>query len=148
MHRTALGIWRWTPLPPAKKIPPASHLSVSLCCLSCRLSRVSWPVPVFPRHGHQPQGPRQSQAKKANFFSSIVAVSWECLERRTEERTRLEPTAIGGELWIACEGTGVSTGGRAHSPCFFFFCSSDQGVQRVCKFLCECLETCLSGNRP
>ena len=33
--------------------------------------------------------------------------------------TRLEPTAVGGELWIACEGTGVRTGGRAHSSPFF-----------------------------
>ena len=36
--------------------------------------------------------------------------------------TRLEPSAIGGGLWFACEeGTGVSTGGRAHSSPFFFF---------------------------
>ena len=27
----------------------------------------------------------------------------------------LEPTVTGGELWIACAGTGVSTGGSAHS---------------------------------
>ena len=43
--------------------------------------------------------------------------------------TRLEPTAMGGELWIACEGTGVSTGGRAHGS--QFFCGSDQGVHDV-----------------
>ena len=35
---------------------------------------------------------------------------------------RLEPTVIGGELWIACEGTGVSTGGRAHSLLFLLWC--------------------------
>ena len=56
-----------------------------------------------------------------------MPVSQECLETRTKESTRLEPW-IGGELWIACEGTGVSTGGRAHSS--LFFCSADQGVQR------------------
>ena len=49
-----------------------------------------------------------------------MTVSQECLETRTKESTRLEPTAIGGELWIACEGTGVSTGGRSHSSLFFF----------------------------
>ena len=31
--------------------------------------------------------------------------------------TRLETTAIGGELWFACEGTSVSTNGR-HSSHF------------------------------
>ena len=58
-----------------------------------------------------------------------VPVSHECLETRPKESkhvcrffgslTRLEPTAIGGELSIACEGTGVSTGGRAHSSSLF-----------------------------
>ena len=33
--------------------------------------------------------------------------------------TRLEPTAIGGELWFACEGTCVSMGGRARSSVSF-----------------------------
>ena len=33
---------------------------------------------------------------------------------------RLEPTATGRELWFACTGTGVSTGGRAHSSPPFF----------------------------
>ena len=36
--------------------------------------------------------------------------------------TRLEPTAMGGEPWIACNDTGVSTGGRAHG--LFFCCSA------------------------
>ena len=68
-----------------------------------------------------------------------VPVSQECLETRTKESkrvckflgsvTRLEPTAIGGELWIACEGTGVSTGGQAHGS--QFFCGSDQGFHDV-----------------
>ena len=36
------------------------------------------------------------------------------------------------ELWFACTGTGVSTGGRANiSP---LFCSVVQGVQDVCFF--------------
>ena len=34
--------------------------------------------------------------------------------------TCLEPMATGGELWFACEGTGVSTDGRAHSSHLFF----------------------------
>ena len=75
-----------------------------------------------------------------------MPVSQECLETRTKESTRLEPTAIREELWIVCEGTGVSTGGRAHSS--LFLCSADQGVQFVCKFLCACLEMYLSGKRP
>ena len=29
----------------------------------------------------------------------------------------------------------------------FFLCSADQGVQHMCKFLCECLGMYLSGNR-
>ena len=70
-----------------------------------------------------------------------MPVSQECLETRPKQSkhmcefltifTRLEQTAKGGELWIACEGTGVSTGGRAHSS--LFFCSADQGVQHVWK---------------
>ena len=47
-----------------------------------------------------------------------------------ESLPRLEPAAMLGELWFACEGTGVSTGGRAHSSPLFF-CSTDQGVQHV-----------------
>ena len=39
-------------------------------------------------------------------------------------------------LWIACEGTGDSTGGRAHSP---RVSCVDQGVQHVCKFLLRML---------
>ena len=35
---------------------------------------------------------------------------------------RLEPTAVGGEPWIACKDTGVSMGGRAHSPFFLWKC--------------------------
>ena len=67
-----------------------------------------------------------------------MPVSQECLDLRTKESTRLEPTAMGGELWIAYESTCDSTGGRTHSS--LFFCSAEQGVQRrVCKFLCECL---------
>ena len=49
---------------------------------------------------------------------TCVPPAQECLETRPKESkhvckflgslTRLEPTAIGGELWIACEGTGFS----------------------------------------
>ena len=60
--------------------------------------------------------------------------------------TGLEPTATGGELQIACKDTGVNTGGTC--PQHLFFCSADQGVQHVGKFLCECSPMCLSGNRP
>ena len=74
-----------------------------------------------------------------------MPVSQECLETRTKEFIRLEPTAKGGELWIACDGTGVSTGGRAHSP--LFFCTADQRVQHVRKLLCECLDMCTTDNR-
>ena len=84
-----------------------------------------------------------------------MPVSLEWLEARPKESkhvckfltifTRMEPTAIGGELWFACEGTGASTVGRANSS---FFCSAGQGVQHVCKFLCECLGMCITDNRP
>ena len=58
-----------------------------------------------------------------------MPVSQECLETRTKaskqarrflgSQTRLESTAMGGELWFACEGTGVSSGGRrTHSSTF------------------------------
>ena len=69
-----------------------------------------------------------------------MQVSLEWVETRTMESkqvckflgslTRLEPMVMGGELWFAREGTGASTGGRAHgSP---LFCGTDQGVQHVC----------------
>ena len=32
---------------------------LSLCCLTCRLSRVSWPAHVFPCLNYQSQAPRQ-----------------------------------------------------------------------------------------
>ena len=41
--------------------------------------------------------------------------------------------------------TGVSTGGRAHSP---RVSRVEHGVQHVCKFLCECLDMCPTSNRP
>ena len=46
------------------------------------------------------RGTRTKESKHACKFLAIF--------------TRLDPTAMGGELWIACLGTGVSTGGRAH----------------------------------
>ena len=55
--------------------------------------------------------------------------------------TRLEPTAIGGELWIACTGTGVSTGGGAHSsPLYLWY--GPRSPRRVYKlfFLRQCLD--------
>ena len=71
-----------------------------------------------------------------------MPVSLEWLETRTKESkharkfltifTRLEPTAIGGELWIACTGTGVSTGGRAHSSHFLQY--GPRSPIRVYKF--------------
>ena len=70
-----------------------------------------------------------------------MPVSQECLEARTKESkrvcnflamfTRLEPTATGGERWFACEGTGVSTGGRAHSSRFFLQCRRTKDVVRA-----------------
>ena len=70
---------------------------------------------------------------------NVVTISAQ-LETRTKESkhackfltifTHLEPTAIGGGLWFACEGTGVSTGGRARSSSFFH--GTDQRVHDVC----------------
>ena len=60
--------------------------------------------------------------------------------------TRLEPTAMGGELWITCEGTGVSTGGRARSSLFLLQCGS-RSPTRVHNvvygnaWICACLAT-------
>ena len=54
-------------------------------------------------------------------------------------------TSFFSRLWIAFTGTGVSTGGHAHSP---LVSRMDQGGQHVCKFLCECLDMCTAGNRP
>ena len=45
-------------------------------------------------------------------------------------------------LWTACEGTGDSTGGRAHSS---RVSCVDQGVQHVCKFLLRTLGYVHSG---
>ena len=45
-------------------------------------------------------------------------------------------------LWTACEGTGDSTGGRAHSP---RVSCVDQGVQHECKFLLRTLGYVHSG---
>ena len=40
----------------------------------------------------------------------------------------------GGELWFACEGTGVSTGGRAHSSPLFFLQYGPRSPTRVTSF--------------
>ena len=57
--------------------------------------------------------------------------------------TRLEPTATEGELWIACEGTGVN--GWTY-PQLHTFCSADQGVQDVCaSFFARMLGSVLNG---
>ena len=81
---------------------------------------------------------------------TCVQFSQECLETLTKESkhvctflgslTRLEPMAM-GELWIACAGTGVSTGGRANSP--------RRSPRRVYKFYSrQRLEMCTTDNRP
>ena len=49
VHRTASCVRRWTALTLAK-IAPESHLTVSLCCLTCRLSRVFGPRLVHQQH--------------------------------------------------------------------------------------------------
>ena len=64
-----------------------------------------------------------------------MPVFQECLEARTKVSTRLEPTAIGGELWIACEGKGVRTGGRAHNPFFLFWQCGPRSSTRVQVFV-------------
>ena len=77
---------------------------------------------------------------------------------------------MGGELWFACEGTGVSTGGRAHRLLTFLQCG--HVVHDVCTsflnddaWICarrtadcdlesqrcekvECLDMCTTDNRP
>ena len=69
------------------------------------------------------------------------------LETRTKESkhvckfltifTHLEPTAIEGGLWFACEGTGVSTGGRARSPAPLFMERSKESTTCVPVFVTD-----------
>ena len=85
--------------------------------------------------------------------------SQECLETRTEESkhackfltifTHLKPTATGGELWIACTGTGVSTGGRAPSSHFFLQYGPRCPTSVYSLFFSrESLDLCTTDNRP
>ena len=55
--------------------------------------------------------------------------------------TRLEPTVIGGEVWIACEGTGVSVG--VHF--LFFLQCGPRSPQRVYNFFRRKLGHVLDG---
>ena len=56
-----------------KKLPPASHINVSLCCLTCRLSRVSCPRSCFLTTS--PKLPDCDRQKRFFLASSIVAAA-------------------------------------------------------------------------
>ena len=139
VHRTAPDARRWTGV----TLPENCHLhhiSSSLCCLG-RLSRMSGPrlclhvLRVLTTSPRLPDRDRQKTSFLLLFHRCCCEtrtqeskhefqVSLECLEASGPRSvqvslTRLEPTAIRRELWFACEGTGVSTGGRAHSSPFF-----------------------------
>ena len=59
---------------------------------------------------------------------------------RESSLTRLEPKATEGELWFACEGTGVSTGGRGRGSPLFFQCGP-RSPRRVYEFYSrKCLD--------
>ena len=83
---------------------------------------------------------RGARTKESKHVCNVVTISAQ-LETRTKESkhvckfftffTNLEPTVKGGGLWFACEGTGVSTGGRARSSAPFFY-GTDQRVHDVC----------------
>ena len=74
-----------------------------------------------------------------------MPVSQECLETRTKESTRLEPTAIGGELWIACEGT---LSPRVDAPTVpNFSVRTKESNTCVQVFSRESLDTCSADNR-
>ena len=62
------------------KMPPASHLNVSLCCLTCRVSRVSWPALVCPRPDHQSQSSQTVTQKRVFRLYHRF-----CSETRTKE---------------------------------------------------------------
>ena len=78
--------------------------------------------------------------------STCLQVSLEWLETRTNESehackflgslTHLEPTAMGGELWFAFEGTGVSTGGRAHGAFVCGQCGRTKESNTCVQFFC------------
>ena len=89
--------------------------------------------------------------------SKTIFVHRCCCQTRTKESkhvctflgslTRLLPTAMGRALWIAFEGTGVSTGGRARSSTPFFAVRTKESSTCV-HFLRECLALCTTDNRP
>ena len=151
------------------------HISASLSVVArvgCPVCFAHACVSMSPRADHHssPRLPDTDRQKNEFFDSFIVADakhgprsltrmpgSLECLETRTKESkhvckflespTHLEPTVIGGELWIACTGTGVSTGGGAHSP--FFLRYGPRSPTRVYKCSSrECLDLCSTDNRP
>ena len=150
--RFSVAVWCTCPQP--QSAPVEHHTAFGIRWFPSRHVENDSSNLVSPRPDHQSQTPRQWHTK-SEFFDSFgiaaakqgpssptcVQFSLECLGTRTKESkhvcmfltifTRLEPTA----MWFACEGTGVSTGGRAHSSPFF--CITDQGVRHLCtSFFC------------
>ena len=112
------------------------------CSLTCWLSRVFCPRLRFFVLTSSPRlRGSQTVTEKNAFFFFFLLFHRCCCETRTKESkhvcdflgslTRLSPTAMGGELCFASEGTGVSMGGRARSSPLFF-CGADIGVHEVC----------------
>ena len=114
---SALVCGAWFPGFPCRARAPDAQL-LNLNCSGNNYSNF-----VSPRPDHQSQAPRQWQTEKRVCFKSFFQRKFLTIF------IRLEPMAIGGELQTARKDTGVSTGGRAHSP--FCFCSAEQ---HMCKF--------------
>ena len=103
------------------------------------------PHPLPPSH----RVLRSSTLPSLSLRNTDQGVQHKCQFLRSVSRhngPRSRHVWIGGELWMACEGTGVSTGGRAHSSSSFAV-RTKQSTTCI-QVLCECLAVCLAGNRP
>ena len=160
MHRIAPGIWCQTALtPPPKKKPLASHPSVSLCCLTCRLSRVSCPRLCFHIQPHQSQAPRlpDSDRHKIEFFRFLHRCG--CETRTKESNMNASFSAVSRETdqGVYPSGKEESCGSpvkaqasaRVDVPTAPFSFAVWTKQSTTCfQVLCECLGMCTTGNRP
>ena len=121
VRRTAPRVRRWTTLSLSKRM---SHMSVVMCVLpgfpdTCPLSCASCP-------GSQ-------TVTKNSFFG----------RGRGDGLKRCRRKVISAQCFTQCL---VAT--RDVVSSLHLLRRADQGVSNVCKFLCECLDTCTAGNRP
>ena len=105
--------------------PQLSHVSVVPCVVSLCCG-VRWCPAQAPRQWQEGLLFFSMASKKVLTQGDFCAVLWMSQWCKFKQ----------ARLWIACTGTGVSTGGRAHSP---RVSRVDHGVQHVCKFLLRML---------